>query len=469
MFPDCPGCPPGRYCIVLMTTEIPDPLTYEQIEKVQIEADKLQKGMFVCELDRPWAESPFVFQGFLLNTDEDVMRVREHCEWVYIDVKKSVHAKPGKHADISTTASSSKGGFKPSYSAVAVDTPTRPKTQQGLMGKLSRVINRQPPPKPDNSFPRALKSSIENRVQTTRLVKSIMADIRLGKSIDTPAAKEAVEACVDNVMMNQDASLLLTRLRNKDEYTSEHSLNVAIISIAFGRQLGMNREELNVVGLCGLLHDMGKMLTPKEILTKPGQLTPEEMEIMKRHPTDGRDILLDTRDVMDRVIDTAFGHHERLNGQGYPRGVSGNQIPLHTRIVTIADVFDAITGDRVYRQGETAETALGILHKNAGTAFDEALVTKFIQTIGTYPLGTIIELTNGEVGIVVDNNPRHRLRPKIKLLLDQNRQPRPPEIIDLSTGPVDAQGKKYAIRTSHRAGSFGIDLSQHIQSYIKRF
>ncbi len=451
-----------------MATEIPDPLTYEQIEKVQIKADKLQKGMFVCELDRPWSESPFVFQGFMLNDEEDVMRVRECCDWVYIDVRKSVHVKPGKHPDISATASTSKGGFKPSYSAVAVDTPAEPKTRQGLIGKFSHALKKPPSPKPDDSFPLALKSAIENRVQTAQLVKSIMAEIRLGKSIDTPAAKEAVAACVDNVMMNQDASLLLTRLRNKDEYTSEHSLNVAIISIAFGRHLGMDRKELNLVGLCGLLHDMGKVLTPKEILTKPGRLNREEMEIMKRHPADGREILLDTREVMDTVIDTAFGHHERLNGQGYPRGVGGNQIPLYTRIVTIADVFDAITGDRVYRQGETAETALGILHKNAGIAFDESLVVKFIQTIGTYPLGTIVEMTNGEVGIVVDNNPSHRLRPKIKLLLDHDKQVQDPIIINLTTNPVDSLGQAYAIRTSHRAGSFGIDLSQHIQSYVKR-
>lgn len=451
-----------------MATEIPDPLTFEQVEKVQVEADKLRKGMFVCELDRPWSESPFVFQGFMLNNENDVMRVREHCDWVYIDVRKSVRIKPKKHADISTTAPSPKDGFKPSYSAVAVDTPAQSKTRQGFMGKFSRVLKRQASPEPDDSFPLALKSSIENRVQTTRLVKSIMAEIRLGKSIDTPAAREAVATCVDNVMMNQDASLLLTRLRNKDEYTSEHSLNVAIISIAFGRHLGMNRKELNVLGLCGLLHDMGKMLTPKEILTKPGRLNREEMEIMKRHPVDGREILLDTREVMDAVVDVAFGHHERLNGQGYPRGVGGNEISYYTRIVTIADVFDAITGDRVYRQGETAETALGILHKNAGSAFDERLVTKFIQTIGTYPMGTIVEMTNGEIGIVVDNDPEHRLRPKIKLLLDHNKQVQDPKIINLTTNPVDSMGRAYAIRTSHRAGSFGIDLSQHIQSYVKR-
>ncbi len=451
-----------------MMTDDSDPLAFEQIEKVQIDADKLQEGMFVCELDRPWTESPFVFQGFMLNSPEDVMRVRDCCKWVYIDVKKSRHAKPGQSGSLSTPASTEKSQFKPSFSAIAVDSNETPKSGRGLLGSFSRILKRGDGPCPDESFPQALKTSVQNRVHTNRLVKTIMKDIRLGKSIDTPAAKEAVAACVDNVMMNQDAGLLLTRLRNRDEYTSEHSLNVAIISIAFGRHLGMDRKQLNVVGLCGLLHDMGKMLTPLDILNKPGRLNEDEMEIMKRHPADGREILLDTQEVMDSVIDTAFGHHERLNGEGYPLGIAGNDIPLYTRIVTIADVYDAITGDRIYRQGETAETALGILHRNAGSAFDESLVVKFIQTIGTYPLGTVVEMTNGEVGIVVDNNPRQRLRPKIKLLLDHDKQPRQPTIINLTTNPADSLGEPYAIKTSHRAGSFDIDLSQHIQSYIKR-
>ncbi|BAO44789.1 HD-GYP domain-containing protein [Thiolapillus brandeum] len=451
-----------------MASDDSKPLAFEQIEKVQIDADKLQEGMFVCELDRPWTESPFVFQGFMLTSQKDVMRVRECCEWVYIDVKKSVRFKPGQPGNPVTPTSGEKPLFKPSFSAIAVDSPETPGKQHGFLGKVSQILKKGAASHRDKDFPLALKSSVETRVHTNKLVKSIMGEIRLGKSIDTPAAKEAVAACVDNVMMNQDAGLLLTRLRNKDEYTSEHSLNVAIISIAFGRHLGMNRKELNVVGLCGLLHDMGKMLTPLDILNKPGRLNDEEMEIMKRHPADGREILLDTREVMDTVIDTAFGHHERLNGKGYPRGIGGSEIPLYTRIVSIADVYDAITGDRIYRQGETAETALGILHRSAGNAFDESLVIKFIQTIGTYPLGTVVEMTNGEVGIVVDNNPRQRLRPKIKLLLGHDKQPCKPKIINLNTNPADSIGEPYAIKVSHRAGSFDIDLSQHIQSYIKR-
>ncbi len=443
-------------------------LSYDQLEVRKVDADKLAEGMFVCRLDRPWRESPFVFQGFLLKSAKDIAKVQKHCQFVYIDVRKSILVKPGCPVP-EISGENHETPFNPSFSAIEVSTSSNDgNSKASAFSGLKTFVSWRKRRKKANSFPAALKTSIENRLDTGTLVKSIMNDIRLGKSVDTPAAKEAVAACVDNVMMNQDASLLLTRLRNKDEYTSEHSLNVAIISIAFGRHIGMERKELNVLGLCGLLHDMGKMLTPLEILNKPGKLDKEERSIMRRHPVDGREILLGTDDVCDIVIDTAYGHHERLNGEGYPRGVPAGEIPLYTRMVTIADVFDAITGDRSYKCGETAETALGILHKGSGHAFDESLVLKFIQNIGTYPLGTIIEMTNGEIGIVVDNNPSHRLRPKVKLLLSHDKQQRHHQTIDLAKECFDFAGNVYRIKQSHKPGSFNIDLSQHIQSYVRR-
>jgi putative nucleotidyltransferase with HDIG domain len=443
-------------------------LIYEQLEVVQIDTDKLQEGMFVCRLDRPWKESPFVFQGFILKNKKDIAKVQKHCQFVYIDVKKSIVIKQGIPGSVEHAAAVTDTPFNPSFSVIEVAPAESDKPETTVFSGLGKFNPWKKPSKQANIFPAALKTSIESRLETGALVKSIMNDIRLGKSVDTPAAREAVAACVDNVMMNQDASLLLTRLRNKDEYTSEHSLNVAIISIAFGRHIGMDRKELNILGLCGLLHDMGKMLTPLEILNKPGKLDKEERSIMRRHPEDGREILLGTQDVCDIVINTAYAHHERLNGEGYPRGVPAGEIPLYTRIVTIADVFDAITGDRSYKRGETAETALGILHRGSGHAFDENLVLKFIQNIGTYPLGTIIEMTNGEIGIVVDNNPDHRLRPTVKLLLSHDKEQRKPETIDLAQPCTDITGMPYHIKTSHKPGSFRIDLSQHIQSYVRR-
>lgn len=438
-------------------------LTYKNIEKLKVDASKLEEGMYVCELDRPWEDSPFVFQGFLLRNARDVATVAENCEWVYIDVVRSIHMDPKKRRALD---SARRGGGVHSFSTVTVDKSGA--SRKPLFSRFGKIFGSgRRKGKGGSGFTEALKPAVETRIQTDNLVKTMMSDIRMGKSIDTRAAKEAVASCVDNVMMNRDAALLLTRLRNKDEYTSEHSLNVAIISIAFGRHMGMNRAQLNEVGLCGLMHDMGKMLTPDEVLNKPGRLTDDEMDIMKRHPADGKEILLATQDVMDHVIDTAWGHHERLNGSGYPRGVDAADIPLYTRMVTIADVFDAITGDRVYRKGETAEKALSIIHRESGKFYDESLVIKFIENIGTYPLGTIVELHNGEIGIVVENSPTHRLRPKVKLLLTEARKRRlEPRIVDLSKPDRDEQNKPYMIKTSHMPGSFRIDLSQHVKSYV---
>ncbi len=436
-------------------------LSYEQVEKRKIEIENLEVGMFVCELDRPWESTPFVFQGFLLQSEKDIVAINKHCNWVYIDVTKSIHIADKRSAKTDNLN-------YPTFSAITVDSKGSKRTALDSIGGLIRRATGIR--KKSRSFGESLKPSVETHQRTGKLIKSIMDEIKLGKSIDTPMAKEAVSACVDSVMHNKDAMLLLTRLRNKDQYTSEHSLNVAIIAIAFGRHLGMNRAQLNDIGLCGLLHDMGKMLTPQEILNKPGRLTKEEMKIMKQHPAEGRKILLASQDVTDEVIEVAFSHHERLNGTGYPRGIAGSNLSLYTRMICIADVFDAITGDRVYRSGRTAEKALSFLflHKDSTGSFDRSLVIKFIENIGTYPLGTIVETHNGEVGIVVQNNPEHRLRPRIKLLLDEKKLPlRRERYVDLEKGVLDTQGQPYLIKTSHSPGSFGVDLTQHVNSYAQ--
>lgn len=446
-----------------MHSDLQKTLSYEQVEKLKIEIENLEVGMFVCELDRPWSATPFVFQGFLLRSKEDIISIDNYCDWVYIDVAKSIHI-PTAGKTTGETAGKNKLKYH-SFSTVTVD---KNKKRKALFTGIGGFFRSSAGKKHQSSFTEALKPAVEIRRHTGELVKSMMEEIRLGKSIDTPAAKQAVAACVDSVMDNKDAMLLLTRLRHKDEYTSEHSLNVAIISIAFGRHVGMDRTQLNEIGLCGLLHDMGKMLTPNEVLNKPGRLTDEEMEIIKQHPADGKEILIATNDVIDDVIDVAFGHHERLNGTGYPRGVASKELSLYTRMVTIADVFDAITGDRVYSRGKTAEDALSIIHRGSASSFDAPLVIKFIENIGTYPLGTIVETHNGEVGIVVQNNPSHRLRPRIKLLLDEEKLPLgKSRIIDLGQVEKDARGTPYLIKTSHNPGSFGVDLTQHVDSYAR--
>ena len=302
--------------------------------------------------------------------------------------------------------------------------------------------------------------------EASSLVKSIMQDIKLGRSIDTPAAKQAIAACVDNIIQRQDALLLMSRLRDRDEYTSQHSLNVAIIAISLGRYSGLEKAKLNEVGLCGLLHDMGKMLTPNHILNKPGKLTDDEMEIMRQHPADGYNILSSSGGLFPEVIQVAHTHHERMDGGGYPRKVPGKNLSLYSRIVTIADVFDAVTADRIYKDGATIETALRIMYDGRGISFDPILVTQFIESVGIYPLGTVVELQNGEIGLVVHSNPEHRLRPWVKIILGPDHEPIDPLLVDLSRMDLDSSGNPYWIKASHNPRNFDIDLLKHLHSQI---
>ena len=422
----------------------PNEHVYNFIETVEVPAHALKPGMYVCQLDRPWDETPFLFQGFRLETENDIRMIQKHCKRVFIDIKKS------KHLEL-------KNKETPAASSIG--------------NKVSKVVRpftkSQTTPAPDSRarrLSRDLKPAIRTYDQTSRLVKSLMDEIRLGNSVNTPAAKETVSNCVESVIQNPDAMLLLSRLKNRDEYTSEHSLNVAIVSIAFGRHLGMDRDQLNEIGLCGMLHDMGKIVTPLEVLNKPGRLEGEEIEIMKQHPSHGREILMSSSGIHDSVIDVAYGHHERLDGSGYPRGLEQDKLSLYTKMVSIADVFDAVTSDRVYRDGSSSFQALRMLHSQRGQSYDPSLVINFIECVGIFPIGTVVELHNGEIGLVVQTHPRLKLKPKVRLLLDGNKTPMEPKIIDLATEVKDAAGLPYAIKSAHNPRKFNIDLKQFIRS-----
>lgn len=428
--------------------------SYSKTLTIEVDVSLLKMGMYVSKLvDCPWEKTAFKFQGFLIIHPGQISKIREYCDYVYVDREKSIQVD-GKHvgsnSDTSTHISKVK---KLNKRKTAPQSNAKNSTRKNWSDRHS--IKKQD-----------LEPAVKTYKETSNLVKSIMKDIKLGHSIDTPAAKEAVAACVDNVITHTDAMLLLSRLRNRDEYTSEHSLNVAIISISLGRHAELNRKQLNEVGLSGLLHDMGKMLTPDHILNKPGRLTDEEMKVMQQHPADGHDILSSSSGIFHEAIHVAHSHHERMNGKGYPQGLADKDLSLYNRIVTIADVFDAITGDRVYKKGETVETALRILHDQRGEAFDPILVTQFIETVGIYPLGTVVEMNNGEIGIVVHTNPDHRLRPWIKIILNNAHKPRDPLLVNIAKPDLDPDGKPYWIKRSHNPRNFDIDLLKHIHGQL---
>jgi HD-GYP domain-containing protein (c-di-GMP phosphodiesterase class II) len=372
------------------------------VEPLQIDVDDLRVGMYVCKLDKPWLESKFLFQGFELKNQADIDAVKRECNFVFIDIERQ---------HIALKNSSSKTSC---ITTGTLEIPRRPHAST-----------------PKTPFKQEIDHAVHTYRQTSDLISSFMEDIQLGRAINVAIAKQVVAECVDSVLHAPDALLWMTQLKRKDIYTAQHSMNVCILAIALGRHIGLTLEQLNNVGLCGMMHDMGKMKVPLDILNKPAKLEHDELKIMQNHTVYGWKLLMSSRDMYAGAIDVAYSHHERLDGKGYPNQISDTQITPYSRIVTIVDMYDAISSDRVYQAGRSHLEAIKILASMCGTQLDSKLTYKFIECIGIYPPGSIVELNSGEVAVVLEVNPLHKLKPKILLLLDENKQQRPLQLIDL--------------------------------------
>lgn len=397
------------------------------IELKQIDVGDLEIGMYVSKLDRPWLETTFLFQGFELKTVEDIKEVQKQCEFVYIDVTKQNKSPIIK----------------------ARNTP------------YSRgTLYERPVPKKSSNFREEFHQAESLHEQASGIVKGFMEEVALGRSINVQIAKQAVSKCVESIMKSPDALMWMTQLKNRDEYTAQHSMNVCILSIALARQLGLEKEELEDVGLCGMMHDMGKMKVPPEILNKPGKLEAEELAIMRSHPTLGMKLLMSSRDMPGCAIDAAYGHHERMDGKGYPRGLTAERIHSYTRIVAIADTYDAINSDRVYQNGRTHLETIKLLTEAGVNHLDPEMVKKFIECLGVYPPGNIVEMTNGEIAVVIEENPTKKLKPKVTLLLNEDKKRVKPRLINLAKMDLDASGNGYVIKRMVRPDEYDINLKQ---------
>jgi len=400
----------------------PATVTVRESHLQEIPVGELSPGMFVHELDIPWEESPFLFQGFKLQNWEDVDAVVNCCQRVIIDHRQTEKIKIARHENAD-----------PKRAGIRVTSATT----------------------------NEIKNATRTYGSASKLVNNIMDDIRLGKAIDTEATKQVVAEAVDSMVRAPDAMMMLTRIKDRDEYTAQHSMNVAVLTIAFGRALGLEKERLQELGVCGLLHDMGKVLTPNEVLLKEGNLNDEEFEIMKKHPADGRDILSSNGGLFPGAMDVAHGHHERLNGSGYPRGLYDHQLTQWTKIVAITDAFDAITSDRCYQDGRSNMDAFRILNKSRGTHFDSNLVMRFIGAIGIYPPGSVVKLNSEESGVVIESNPKQALLPKVLIIRDANEQVVEPRLIDLADQvKIPGTSDFYKIINSLRPNQTSISLHE---------
>ncbi|AWM58414.1 HD-GYP domain-containing protein [Pseudomonas songnenensis] len=391
----------------------------------------LELGMYVCELDRPWNETNFAFQGFPLLTPGEIRAVRSCCDYVYVDDTRRVRLQHG--------------------APVATGTPRVRKPQERTYHALSTEVEEARAAYQDGS----------------QLIEQVLADVQHGRVIDTRACHGAVKRNLESMLRNESAMLWLIRLKNKDLYTSLHCLSVSIMAMGFGNHLGLQDDKLQLLGMAGLLHDVGKMRIDPQILNKPGKLTPQEFEVIKRHPVFGLEALRAQPGVPEAALHAAYGHHERLDGTGYPLGSGPGQISYMTRIITIVDAFDAITSHRAYDCARPVQAAFEILRSGSGRQFDEDLVLEFIRWLGAFPVGTLVELHTGEVAVVVEKHKQFQLRPRVVVLRDAAKQRCAPRYLDLAQVTVDAEGTPYRISIGLPDGSFGLHIADpELQSIL---
>ena len=384
---------------------------------------ELQFGMFVAELDRPWTETPFMFQGFHLRTEEQRETLKKFCKHVFVDIERTE---------------------KPEHRPPPAEFKIRGQTK----------------------YVETVKVEVEYHAATQVYTKSVNRIDELLKPISKPGGvleakdvKESVTQLTDSVVRNPDAMLLVTRLREKSAAAHARALQVSIYMIVFGRFLELAREELELLGLVGLLQDVGKTRLPASIMEKNTTLTPEEAEIFRRHVLLGAEILKETPGIPPRLLELAILHHERQDGTGYPRGLKGEQIGLYGSIAAIADTFDTLTAQRP-RGGEplSPSAALSYLYKERGTGYHSDLVEQFIQCVGVFPVGSVVELNSGEVGLVITQNLVRRLKPRVMIVLDAKGSPmRPHKILDLDRDPKYTPEEPYRIKRTLEQSKVQVD------------
>lgn len=404
--------------------------------KQKIDTKNLRKGMYVSDLDRPWLDSPFLFQGFTVKSDDEMKQLSELCKYVYVDPERSEDGVLEEIEEQTSTTIANKGRKQAKINAVS----SRPYTAP---------------------FEDEMRTARELHTESISFMSDLFDDVRSGKPINSQGVRMMVSQMVASILRNPDALVLLSNLREHSEYAVAHSINVCALSLNFARFLGFSDEDLHELGMAALLHDIGEVRVPADVMHKEGLLNRQEKALMESHTIQGAEILRHSEGIPSTAIDVALSHHERCNGKGYPAGLQNDRISLLAKIVGIIDVYDSVTTQLSYRKGISSTEALKNMYNWRNELFDGSLVEKYIQCLGIYPVGSVVELNTGEVGIVISVSLEKRLQPKLMLVRDTNKKPYlPPKIINLSHyGEIE---KRYDILKVLDPNAYGIDLKSYL-------
>ncbi len=537
--------------------------------KEQVPVEKLALGMFVAELDRPWLETTFLIQGFVIESQEQIAEFQRCCKHVFVEralslgdqfqpdvVEKTVvqrkRADPHVHiyddkkeapeqpreslfgtiGQIFKSAFSSESRTEESAPATPAqparprdplviiheDKPEKPKPKPrsepdrrekgisneerayleratdpaatvkiytekeisasgGFLTRLSRLFGMSAE---DKQYGYQGKKTVEEPVYADQtlieeelpmakeahekvqvVVQEVIDDLNKNKPLELEKVGDAVGWMVESVVRNPDGMIWLARLKSVDAYTYDHGLNTAIYLIAFGRHLGLPEDQLQVIGTVGLMQDVGKIKLPKALLDKREKLSAPELKIFQSHVGHSLDILRGSKEATEVLIRAVSEHHERYDGSGYPRGIVGEQISRLGAMAGLVDSYTAMISARPYSPPISVQQALHDLYAARNQAFKSELVEEFIQCVGVFPVGSLVELNTSEVAVVVSQNRSRRLKPRVMLVLDANRQSfAAAKMLELIYDPPTPSGEPYRIVRGLQAGLYDYDPKQ---------
>lgn len=405
------------------------------LTKVKTWIEDLKPGMYVSSLDRPWLETPFPFQGFTL-TEEDITQLAEYCKYVFIDAEKS---EPSRPQPTRIPLSQGKTNEKPLF-------------ERSKAVKYKIVTSRE----------QELETARSTYKDLTGAYDRLIMDVAKNRKLRIQTLQQAIVPMVDSVVRNPDAFILLTRLKRIDSYAYQHAMSCAVLAVATGRHIGLPKPMLQNLALGAALFDIGRAKVPHELLLKPRRLSEDELAYVHQHVGFSLDVVSTSRNIPDEVLKMIETHHERHDGSGYPAGLVGDEIPLFGKIAGIVDSYDAITSNRPYATQVTPDEAIRMLYEWRDVEFQAALVEQFIQVIGVYPVGTIVELNDGRVGIVVAQHLEARLKPIVMILLERDKQfAREYYEVDMKSHECGEDGMPMSISHSLASGTYGIEPSDY--------
>ena len=371
--------------------------------EIRIKLEGLQIGMYVSRTDRAWADLPIQLEGVVITSNEQIDMLNKYCNIVYIDSSKGRAASPmywildeektaGQHiTDLG------KNEF----------TLLRKENYQTIESLNTELITAK---------------NVYNKIE--KQITLVFGDLREGNTVDISDLKEAISETIDSIIRNPTAMKLVIEMQKSDNYGYNHALATSDWCAQFGRHLGLEKKSIEELALGGLLLDVGKNRIPDDVLNKKDGLTPEEIILLRSHVDLSVQILISYDDISHNVMRMVATHHERADGSGYPLGISNQDIPVYGKIAGIVDSFDAMTSQRPFSSIVfSPHKAISHLYELRNSLFQAEMVEQFIQTVGLYPTGTLVELNTGEVAVVTAISGLKRLRPTVILILDENKQP----------------------------------------------